>query len=71
MGKGEAYTGVWFENLEGKRPLGTARRRWEGNIKKHLKEMGCRGVSWIELTRNRDRWRELVNVGMNLFYKMR
>jgi len=45
MGRGEAYTGFWFENLEGKRPLGIARRRWEGKIKKHLKEVGCGGMS--------------------------
>jgi hypothetical protein len=29
---------------EGKRPLGTPRRRWEDNIKMDLREMGLEGV---------------------------
>ena len=51
---------------EGKRPLGRPRRRWEDNIKMDLQEVGCRGVDWIELAQNRDRWRALVNAVMNL-----
>ena len=51
---------------EGKRPLGRPRRRWEDNIKMDLQEVGCRGVDWIDLAQNRDRWRELVNAVMNL-----
>ena len=51
---------------EGKRPLGRSRRRWEDNIKMDLQEFGCGGVDWVELTQNRDRWREIVNVVMNL-----
>jgi len=41
---------------EGKRPLGRPRRRWEDNIKMDLQEVGCRGVDWIELAQDRDRW---------------
>ena len=33
MERREAYAGVWWENLRGKRPLGRPRRRWEDNIK--------------------------------------
>ena len=40
---------------EGKRPLGRPRRRWEGNIKTDLKEMGCGGSVWIELAQYKDR----------------
>jgi hypothetical protein len=29
---------------EGKRPLGTLRRRWEDNIKMHLREKGWGGM---------------------------
>ena len=30
--------------LEGKRPLGRPRRRWEDNIKMDLQEVGCDGM---------------------------
>jgi len=45
---------------------GTSERRWEDDIKMDLKEVGCRGMGWIELTQDRDRWRALVNAIMNL-----
>jgi hypothetical protein len=43
-------------------------RTWEDNIKADLQEVGCGGMDWIEieLVQDRDRWRELVNVVMNL-----
>ena len=51
---------------EGKRPLGTPRRRWEDNIKMDLQEMGCEGMDWVHLAQDRDRWRALVNAVLNL-----
>jgi len=36
------------------------------NIKMHLQEMGYRGVDYIELAQDRDRWWALVNVVMNI-----
>ena len=50
---------------EGKRPLGRPRRRWEDNIKMDLEEVerGC--GDWMELTKDRDRWRALVSTVMN------
>jgi len=51
---------------EGKRPLGRPRRRWEDNIKMDLQEVvgGC--GEWMELAKDRDRWRALVSKVMNL-----
>jgi hypothetical protein len=38
MGRGEAYTGVWWGNLGVNRPLGRLRHRWEDNIERDLQE---------------------------------
>jgi hypothetical protein len=43
--------------LEGKRPLGRPKRRWEDNIRMVLREMGWEGVVWIHLAQERDQWR--------------
>jgi hypothetical protein len=51
---------------EGRRPLGRPRRRWEDNIKIDLREVGWGGMDWINVAQDRDRWRALVNVAMNL-----
>ena len=51
---------------EGKRPFGRTRRMWEDNIKMDLQEVTCRGVNWIELAQDRDRWRALKTMVMNL-----
>jgi hypothetical protein len=51
---------------EGRRPLKRPRRRWEDNIKMDLREVGWVGMDWINLAQDRDRWRALMNVVMNL-----
>jgi len=35
---------ILVETSEGKKPLGIPRRKWEGNIKMSLKEIGLKGV---------------------------
>jgi hypothetical protein len=52
--------------LEGKRPLGRPRYRWEDNIKMDLMEIRWEGMDWIYLAHDRDHWRVLVNTVMNL-----
>jgi hypothetical protein len=51
---------------ERKRPLGRPRRRWIGNIKTDLLEIGLNVVEWVGLAQDRYRWRALVNLAMNL-----
>ena len=55
---------VLVGKLEGKRPLGRPRRRWEDNIKMDLHKIGW-GMDWIDLAQDRDRWWALVNAVMN------
>jgi hypothetical protein len=55
-----------IDNPEGKKSLGRPMHRWEDNIKLDLQEVGCRGMDWIELAQDRDRWWALVNAVMNL-----
>jgi len=59
---GEAYTMFWLE----KRPRVRHKRRSECNIKMDLQGVGCGSMDWIKLAQDRDRWRALVNVVMNL-----
>jgi hypothetical protein len=51
---------------EGKRPLGRPRHRWVDNIKIGLREIRWEGRDWIELAQDRDQWRALVNMVINL-----
>ncbi|KAJ4438684.1 hypothetical protein ANN_14631 [Periplaneta americana] len=44
---------------EGKRSLGRPRRRWEGNIKMDLREVGYDDREWINLAQDRDRCRAM------------
>jgi hypothetical protein len=46
---------------ERKRPLGRPRRKWIGNIKMELLEIGLNVVDWIGLAQDRYRWRAFVN----------
>jgi hypothetical protein len=53
------YRVIWWGNLGERTTL-------EDNIKIDLQEVECDGTDWIELAQDRDRWRAIVNVVMNL-----
>jgi hypothetical protein len=50
----------------GKRPLERSRRKWEGNIRMDLKEICINTSNWVDSTQDRNYWRALVNVALNL-----
>ena len=51
---------------EGKCPLERPRRRREDNIKIYIKEMGLEGMDWIDLARDRENRRAVLNEVMKL-----
>jgi hypothetical protein len=63
--KGNAYR-LLVGKPEGKGPLGRPRWRRVDNIKMDLGEIGWSGVDWIDLAQDRNKWRALVNVELNL-----
>ena len=48
--------GSLVSKLEGNRPLGRHRHRWENNIKMDLQAARLAGIDWIAMTQKRDRW---------------
>ena len=50
----------------GRLPVGKARRRWEDKIKMVVREVEWRGMEWIELSQDWNRWQTVVNTVMNL-----
>jgi hypothetical protein len=66
MGERRGVYRVLVGKPEGKRPLGRPGHRWEDNIKMVLQEVGRGGMDWIELAQDRDSWRALVTVLMNV-----
>jgi hypothetical protein len=51
---------------EGKRPLGNPRRKWVDNIEMDIREIGWDDVDWIDMAQDRDQWRAVVNMVLNL-----
>jgi hypothetical protein len=66
MGEGRGVHRILVGKLEGKKPLGRLKHRWEYNIKMDLQEVGGGCVDWMELAQDRDRWRALVSTLRNL-----
>jgi hypothetical protein len=64
--KRNAYT-ILVEKLQGKRTLGRPRRRWVGNSKIDLREMGWDGMDWLHLAQDMEQLKALMTVVMNLW----
>jgi predicted small integral membrane protein len=67
MGEERKVYKVLVGKPEGKRPLGRPRHRLEDGIRMDLREIGFGGVNWIGLAQDRDWWRAVVSVVMNLW----
>jgi len=66
MGESRSVYRVLVGKPAAKSSLGRPRLRWEDNIKMDLQEVGCESVDWIDLAQDRDRWRAVINVVMNI-----
>ena len=51
----------------GKRPLGRTRRRRKNNIRIDFKEIGINTRDWVDSAQDRDNWRALLNVVLDLW----
>jgi hypothetical protein len=38
------------------------RDQWEDDVKRDLKETGCKSLDWIHVAQNRDWWQSLLNM---------
>jgi hypothetical protein len=65
MGEARGVHRVLMGKPEGKRPLGRPRRRWEGNIKTDIQEVGGGCGDWMELAQDREKLPALVSRVMN------
>jgi hypothetical protein len=65
-GRREVYTGFWWGNLGERDHLEDPGIGWGIKIKMDLQEVGCEGINWIDVAKDRDRWRARVNAVMTL-----
>jgi hypothetical protein len=65
MGEMRGVYRVLVRKPEGMNLHGRLRRRWEDNIQMDLQELGCGGIDWIDLARDREKWRAVVTAVMN------
>ena len=52
---------------EGKEALSRCRHRWD-NIKMNVKETGWKGMDWINLAQDRDKWQAVGCTVMNPWF---
>jgi hypothetical protein len=58
MGERRGVYRIFLGKPEGKISLERPRHGWEDNIEMEHQKVGCGGIDWIGLTRDRDRWRK-------------
>jgi hypothetical protein len=66
IGKGTGVYKVFVGEPEGKRPLGRPRSRWKYNIKMDLQQVGCGGLDWNDLARDKDSSQALLNAVLSI-----
>jgi hypothetical protein len=62
---GNAYN-ILVGKTKGRKQLTRTRRRREDNMRMDLREIGWERVDWIRLVQDRDQWRALLNMVMNI-----
>jgi hypothetical protein len=62
----ESVYRILIRRLEGKRPLGKPRPRWEDDIQMGLRDIGIDAANWIRLAQDGVLWQFFVNTVMNL-----
>jgi hypothetical protein len=64
--KRNAYR-ILVEKLERKSQLGRPGHRWVDKIKMDHTDIGGGGLDWIDLPEDRDHWKALVDMVINLW----
>jgi hypothetical protein len=65
MGEKRNVYRIVVRKPEGKKPLGRPRHTWRVILR--FREIGQGRVDWIHLAQDRDQWRAVVNMVMNLW----
>jgi hypothetical protein len=60
------HTKILVGKREGKRTCGISTHRWEDNIRMDVRVIDWLGLDWSHMAHDRDQWRALVNMVMNL-----
>jgi hypothetical protein len=63
---GEVYTGIWWGNLRERGHLEDPCVDGKIILRCNFRKWDLRGMDWIELAQDRDRWQVLVSAVMNL-----
>ena len=66
MERGRSAFKILTGKPTGKRSLGRPRRRWEGNNRMDLEEIGINAGNWVDSAQDSDYWRALVNAALNI-----